>query len=115
MIKLFEKPSVMDWSLLVTTLSFLSSAMNTMNLRFGMMTLTILDMAALFGLSPHQSVKVNFVLTAPKAEESFKAAWPVVAKLVARKVKNMHNYSSFYNLFGVVEEVGAENDSQAPI
>jgi hypothetical protein len=52
LIKLFERPIVMDWSLLAVAFSFWSSMTNTMNLRFGMMTPTVLDMAALFGLSP---------------------------------------------------------------
>ncbi|CAL9025562.1 unnamed protein product [Prunus brigantina] len=52
LIKLYDRSIVMDRSLLAAALSFWSSATNTMNLRFGMMTPTVLDMAALFGLSP---------------------------------------------------------------
>ncbi|CAL9011522.1 unnamed protein product [Prunus brigantina] len=70
----------MDRSLLSAALCFWSSATNTMNLRFGMMTPTVLDMAALFGLSP-LGVEVNAALVAPEAAGSFKAAWPTVAKL----------------------------------
>ncbi|BFG35237.1 hypothetical protein CerSpe_215110 [Prunus speciosa] len=50
---------------------------NTMNLRFGMMTPTVLDMAALFGLSP-LGVEVNAALVAPEVEGSFKATWPTL-------------------------------------
>ncbi|BFG35179.1 hypothetical protein CerSpe_214530 [Prunus speciosa] len=71
-----------------------------MNLRFGMMTPTVLDMAALFGLSP-LGVEVNAALVAHKVEGSFKASWPTVAKLAGAKAKNMLNYSSFYSNFGV--------------
>ncbi|CAL2240303.1 unnamed protein product [Prunus armeniaca] len=81
----------MDQSLLGAALCFWSSATNTMNLRFGMMTPTVLDMATLFGLSP-LSVEVNATLVAPEAEGSFKAAWPMVAKLAR---------SNFYSNFGV--------------
>ncbi|CAL8992843.1 unnamed protein product [Prunus brigantina] len=52
LIKLFDRSLVVDRSLLAAALCFWSSATNTMNLRFGMMTPTVLDMAALFGLSP---------------------------------------------------------------
>ncbi|CAL2259841.1 unnamed protein product [Prunus armeniaca] len=99
LIKLFDRPLVMDRSLLAAALCFWSSATNTMNLRFGMMTPTVLDMAALFGLSP-LGVEVNAALVAPEAEGSFKAAWPTVAKLAGSKAKNMLNYSSFYSNFG---------------
>ncbi|CAL9000569.1 unnamed protein product [Prunus brigantina] len=51
-----------------------------MNLRFGMMTPTVLDMAALFGLSP-LGMEVNAALVAPEDEGSFKAAWPTFAHL----------------------------------
>ncbi|BFG37695.1 hypothetical protein CerSpe_239690 [Prunus speciosa] len=112
LIKLFDRPIVMDRSLLAAALSFWSSATNTMNLRFGMMTPTILDMAALFGLSPI-GVEVNAALTAPEAEGSFKAAWPMVAKLARSKVKNILNYSSFYNNFDV--EDSADDDSIDPL
>ncbi|PQP95539.1 uncharacterized protein Pyn_25010 [Prunus yedoensis var. nudiflora] len=81
-----------------------------MNLRFGMMTPTVLDMAALFGLSP-LGVEVNAALVAPEAEGSFKAAWRTIAKLAG--AKNMLNYSSFYNNFGV--EDSADDDSIAPL
>ncbi|CAL9019042.1 unnamed protein product [Prunus brigantina] len=83
-----------------------------MNLRFGMMTPTVLDMAALFGLSP-LGVEVNAALVAPEAEGSFKAAWPMVAKLAGSKAKNMLNYSSFYGNFGM--EDNADDDSIAPL
>ncbi|BFG35175.1 hypothetical protein CerSpe_214490 [Prunus speciosa] len=102
----------MDRSLLAAALSFWCLAMNTMNLRFGMMTPTVLDMAALFGLSP-LGVEVNAPLIAPEAEGSFKAAWPTVVKLARAKAKNMLNYSSFYNHFGV--ENSTEDDSIAPL
>ncbi|PQQ06898.1 hypothetical protein Pyn_36665 [Prunus yedoensis var. nudiflora] len=82
-----------------------------MNLWFGMMTLTIPDMAALFDLYPI-GVEVNTALMAPKVEGSFEAAWHTVAMLVARKVKNMLIYSIFYNSFGVKDD--AENGSYAP-
>ncbi|CAL9029756.1 unnamed protein product, partial [Prunus brigantina] len=112
LIKLFDRPLVMDRSLLAAALCFWSSATNTMNLRFGMMTPTVLDMAALFGLSP-LGVEVNAALVAPEAEGSFKAAWPTVAKLAGSKAKNMLNYSSFYGNFGV--EDSADDDSIAPL
>ncbi|CAL9012338.1 unnamed protein product [Prunus brigantina] len=67
LIKLFDRPLFMDRSLLVMALCFWSSATNTMNLRFGMMTSTVLDVAALFGLSP-LGVEVNAALVAPEAE-----------------------------------------------
>ncbi|BFG29927.1 hypothetical protein CerSpe_162010 [Prunus speciosa] len=51
LIKLFDRPLVMDRSLLAPALCFWSSATNTMNFQFGMMTPTVLDMAALFGLA----------------------------------------------------------------
>ncbi|CAL2244734.1 unnamed protein product [Prunus armeniaca] len=72
----------------------------------------VLDMAALFGLSP-LGVEVNAALVAPKAEGSFKAAWLTVAKLAGSKAKNMLNYSSFYSNFGV--EDSADDDSIAPL
>ncbi|PQP92750.1 uncharacterized protein Pyn_13504 [Prunus yedoensis var. nudiflora] len=112
LIKLFDRPIAMDQSLLTMALSFWSSATNTMNLRFGMMTPTVLDMAALFGLSP-LGVEVNAALVAPEAEGSFKAAWPMVARLAGSKAKNMLNYSSFYKNFGV--EDSAEGDAVAPL
>ncbi|CAL2273623.1 unnamed protein product [Prunus armeniaca] len=112
LIKLFDRPLVMDWSLLAAALCFWSSATNTMNLRFGMMTPTVLDMAALFGLSP-LGVEVNDALIAPEAEGSFKAAWPMVAKLAWSKAKNMLNYSNFYSNFSV--EDSADDDSIAPL
>ncbi|CAL2255299.1 unnamed protein product [Prunus armeniaca] len=90
----------MDRSLLAAALCFWSSATNTMNFQFGMMTPIVLDMAALFGLSS-LGVEVNAALTAPEDEGSFKAAWPTVAKLAGSKAKNMLNYSSFYSNFGV--------------
>ncbi|CAL9024780.1 unnamed protein product, partial [Prunus brigantina] len=111
LIKLFDRPLVMDRSLLSAALCFWSSATNTMNLRFGMMTPTVLDMAALFGLSP-LGVEVNAALVAPEAAGSFKAAWPTVAKLAGGKAKNMLNYSSFYGNFGV--EDNPDDDSIAP-
>ncbi|CAL8993887.1 unnamed protein product [Prunus brigantina] len=94
LIKLFDQQIVMDQSLLAA-----SSITNTMNLRFGMMTPTVLDMAALFGLSP-LGVEVNAALVAPEAVGSFKAAWPTLTRLAGSKAKNMLNYSSFYNNFG---------------
>ena len=103
LIKLFERSIIMDRSLLATTLSFWSSATNTMNLRFGMMTPTVLDMAALFGLSPI-GIEVNAKMVALEAEGNFKAAWPTLAKLAGAKAKNMLNYSSFYNNFGMEDE-----------
>ncbi|CAL9011450.1 unnamed protein product [Prunus brigantina] len=106
LIKLFDRPLVMDRSLLAAALCFWSSATNTMNLRFGMMTPTVLDMAALFGLSP-LGVEVNAALVAPEAEGSFKAAWPTVAKLAGSKAKNMLNYSNFYGNFGMEVEHAA--------
>ncbi|CAL2230115.1 unnamed protein product [Prunus armeniaca] len=84
LIKLFDRPLVMDRLLLAAALCFWSSTTNTMNLRFGMMTPTVLDMAALFGLSP-LAVEVNATLVTPEAEGSFKAAWPTVAKLAGSK------------------------------
>ncbi|CAL8993896.1 unnamed protein product, partial [Prunus brigantina] len=102
----------MDRSLLSAALCFWSSATNTLNLRFGMMTPTVLDMAALFGLSP-LGVEVNAALVAPEAAGSFKAAWPTVAKLAGGKAKNMLNYSSFYGNFGV--EDNPDDDSIAPL
>ncbi|CAL8168171.1 unnamed protein product [Prunus armeniaca] len=77
-----------------------------------MMTPTVLDMAALFGLSL-LGVEVNAALVAPEAEGSFKAAWPTVAKLAGSKAKNMLNYSSFYSNFGV--EDSTDDDSIAPM
>ncbi|KAI5317262.1 hypothetical protein L3X38_036969 [Prunus dulcis] len=68
--------------------------------------LTIQDMAALFGLYPI-GMQVTTALTTPKAQGCFKAAWPIVARLATRKVKNMLNYSSFYNSFSVEDD--AEN------
>ncbi|CAL9005859.1 unnamed protein product [Prunus brigantina] len=112
LIKLFDRPLVMDRSLLSAALCFWSSATNTLNLRFGMMTPTVLDMAALFGLSP-LGVEVNAALVAPEAAGSFKAAWPTVAKLAGGKAKNMLNYSSFYSNFGV--EDSPDDDSIAPL
>ncbi|KAL6269642.1 hypothetical protein ACE6H2_026553 [Prunus campanulata] len=112
LIKLFDRPIVMDRSLLAAALSFWSSATNTMILWFGMMTPTVLDMAALFGLSP-LGVEVNAALVAPEAKGTFKAAWPTVAKLAGAKAKNMLNYSSFYNNFGV--EDNADDYSIAPL
>lgn len=76
-----------------------------------MMTQTIQDMAALFGLYPI-GMEVTTALTTPKAQGCFKAAWPIVARLATRKVKNMLNYSSFYNSFSVEDD--AENGSYAP-
>ncbi|CAL2230066.1 unnamed protein product [Prunus armeniaca] len=98
LIKLFDRSIVMDRSLLAAALSFWSSATNTMNLRFGMMTPTVLDTAVLFGLSP-LGVEVNAALVAPEAVGSFKAAWPTLTRLAGSKAKNMLNYSSFYNNF----------------
>ncbi|CAL8162668.1 unnamed protein product [Prunus armeniaca] len=69
-------------------------------------------MAALFGLYP-LGVEVNAALTAPEAEESFKAVWPTVTKLAGSKAKNMLNYSSFYSNFGV--EDSADDDSITPL
>ncbi|CAL9007274.1 unnamed protein product [Prunus brigantina] len=112
LIKLFDRPLAMDRSLLPATLCFWSSATNTMNLRFGMMTPTVLDMGALFGLSP-LGMEVNAALVAPEAEASFEAAWPTVAKLAGSKAKNMLNYSSFYSNFSV--EDSADDDSIAPL
>ncbi|CAL9001588.1 unnamed protein product [Prunus brigantina] len=83
-----------------------------MNLRFGMMTPTVLDMATLFGLSP-LGVEVNAALVAPEAEGSFKGACPTVAKLAGSMAKNMLNYSNFYSNFGV--EDSADDDSIAPL
>ncbi|XP_021833175.1 uncharacterized protein LOC110772988 [Prunus avium] len=112
LIKLFDQPLIMDRSLLVATLCFWSSATNTMNFRFGMMTPTVLDMAALFGLSP-LGVEVNAALVAPEVEGSFKAAWPTLTRVAGSKAKNMLNYSSFYGNFGV--EDNAEYDAIAPL
>ncbi|CAL8089354.1 unnamed protein product [Prunus armeniaca] len=112
LIKLFDRPLIMDRSLLAAALCSWSSATNTMNLRFGMMTLTVLDMAALFGLSP-LGMEVNAALVAPEAEGSFKASWPTVSKLAGSKAKNMLNYSRFYSNFGV--EDSADDDSIAPL
>ncbi|CAL8152871.1 unnamed protein product [Prunus armeniaca] len=112
LIKLFDRLLVLNRSLLAAALCFWSLATNTMNLRFGMMTPTVLDMAALFGLSP-LGVEVNSALVSPEAEGSFKAAWPTVAKLAGSKAKNMLNYSSFYSNFGV--EDSANDDSIAPL
>ncbi|PQP98279.1 uncharacterized protein Pyn_26110 [Prunus yedoensis var. nudiflora] len=112
LIKLFDRPLVIDRSLLAATLCFWSSATNTMNFRFGMMTPTVLDMAALFGLSP-LGVEVNAALVAPEAERSFKATWPTLTRLAGNKAKNMLNYSSFYSNFGV--EDSAEDDAIAPL
>ncbi|CAL2277908.1 unnamed protein product [Prunus armeniaca] len=89
----------MDQSLLAATLSFWSSSTYTMNLRFDMMTPTVLDMAALFGLSP-LGMEVNAALVAPEAVGSFNAAWPTLTRLAGSKAKNKLNYSSFYNNFG---------------
>ncbi|CAL2259369.1 unnamed protein product [Prunus armeniaca] len=100
LIKLFDRPIVTDRSLLATTLSFWSSTTNTMNLRFDIMTPIVLDMAALFGLSP-LGVEVNVALVAPEAVGSFKAAWPTLTRLAGSKAKNMLNYSSLYNNFGI--------------
>ncbi|CAL8089399.1 unnamed protein product [Prunus armeniaca] len=111
LIKLFDRSIVMDRSLLAAALNFWSSATNTMNLRFGMMTPTVLDTAVPFGLSP-LGVEVNAVLVAPEVVGSFKAAWPTLTRLVGSKAKNMLNYSSFYNNFGV--EDSAEDDAIAP-
>ncbi|CAL9024779.1 unnamed protein product [Prunus brigantina] len=112
LIKLFESPIVMDQSLLVATcLRLWSSATNTMNLRFSMMTPIVQDMAALFGFNPI-GVEVNTALTTPKTQGSFKAAWPTMVRLAARKVKNMLNYSNFYNSFCVEDD--AKNGSYAP-
>ncbi|CAL9001599.1 unnamed protein product [Prunus brigantina] len=77
-----------------------------------MMTPTVLDMAALFGLSP-LGVEVNTALIAPEAVGSFKAAWPTVAKLAGGKAKNMLNYSSFYGNFSV--EDNPDDDTIAPL
>ncbi|CAL8163151.1 unnamed protein product [Prunus armeniaca] len=112
LIKLFDRPLVMDRSLLAAALCFWSLATNTMNLWFGMMTPIVLDMAALFGLS-HFGVEVNAALVAPEDEGSFKATWPTVAELAGSKVKNMLNYSSFYSNFGVENSV--DDDSIAPL
>ncbi|CAL2239695.1 unnamed protein product [Prunus armeniaca] len=76
------------------------------------MTPTVLDMAALFDLSP-LGVEVNATLVALEAEGSFKAAWPTVAKLAGSRAKNMLNYSSFYSNFSV--EDSADDDSIAPL
>ncbi|CAL9007283.1 unnamed protein product [Prunus brigantina] len=75
LIKLFDRPLVMDRSLLAAALCFWSSATNTLNLRFGMMTPTVLDMAALFGLSP-LGVEVNATLVAPEASRPPGPRWP---------------------------------------
>ncbi|PQQ12204.1 uncharacterized protein Pyn_00245 [Prunus yedoensis var. nudiflora] len=112
LIKLFDRPLVMDRSLLAAALCFWSSATNTMNFRFGMMTPTMLDMAALFGLSP-LGVEVNAALIAPEVEGSFKATWPTLARVAGSKAKNMLNYSSFYSNFGV--EDSAEDDAINPL
>ncbi|PQQ05219.1 uncharacterized protein Pyn_08971 [Prunus yedoensis var. nudiflora] len=112
LIKLFDRSLVMDRSLLAAALCFWSSATNTMNFRFGMMTPTVLDMAALFGLSP-LGVEVNAALVAPEVEGSFKATWPNLTRVAGSKAKNMLNYSSFYNNFGV--EDSAEDDAIAPL
>ncbi|PQQ00289.1 uncharacterized protein Pyn_32351 [Prunus yedoensis var. nudiflora] len=80
LIKLFARPLIMDRSLLAATLCFWSSATNTMNFRFGMMTLTVLDMAALFGLSP-LGVEVNAALVAPEAEGKDSAEDDAIAPL----------------------------------
>ncbi|PQQ15825.1 uncharacterized protein Pyn_19008 [Prunus yedoensis var. nudiflora] len=69
-------------------------------------------MAALFGLSP-LGMEVNAALIAPEDKGSFKAAWPMVAKLAGSKAKNMLNYSSFYSNFGVEDSI--EDDSIAPL
>ncbi|PQP91939.1 uncharacterized protein Pyn_34074 [Prunus yedoensis var. nudiflora] len=111
LIKLFEHPLVMDQSLLAAALCCWSSATNTMNFRFGMMTPTVLDMAALFGLSP-LGVEVNTALVAPEAEGSFKTMWPTLTRVSGNKAKNMLNYSSFYSNFGV--EDSTEDDAIAP-
>ncbi|PQM40286.1 uncharacterized protein Pyn_06103 [Prunus yedoensis var. nudiflora] len=111
-IKLFDRLLVMDRSLLAAALCFWSSATNTMNFRFGMMTPTVLDMAALFGLSP-LGVEVNAALVAPEAEGSFKAAWPTLMRLAGSKAKNMLNYSSLCSNFGVEDSV--EDDAIAPL
>ncbi|PQP91945.1 uncharacterized protein Pyn_34080 [Prunus yedoensis var. nudiflora] len=100
----------MDRSLLAATLCFWSSAINTMNFRFGMMTPTVLDMAALFGLSP-LDVEVNAALVALEVEGSFKAAWPTLTRLTGNKAKNMLNYSSFYSNFGVEDTPKKHNTS----
>ncbi|PQP94673.1 uncharacterized protein Pyn_03846 [Prunus yedoensis var. nudiflora] len=112
LIKLFDQPLVMDRSLLAAALCFWSSATTTMNFRFGMMTPTVLDMAALFGLSP-LGVEVNAALVAPEVEGSFKTMWPALTRLAGNKAKNMLNYSSFYSNFGV--EDSAEDDAIAPL
>ncbi|PQQ06963.1 uncharacterized protein Pyn_27930 [Prunus yedoensis var. nudiflora] len=111
LIKLFEQPLVMDRSLLAAALCFWSSATNTMNFRFGMMTPTVLDMAALFGLSP-LGVEVNAALVAPEAAGSFKTMWPTLTRVSGNKAKNMLNYSSFYSNFGV--EDSPEDDAVTP-
>ncbi|CAL8175389.1 unnamed protein product [Prunus armeniaca] len=100
LIKLFDRSIVMDQSLLAAALSFWSTSTNTMNLRFDMMTSTVLDMAAVFGLSP-LGVEVNAALVASEAVGSFKATWPTLTRLVGSKAKNKLNYSSFCNNFGV--------------
>ncbi|PQM38295.1 hypothetical protein Pyn_09851 [Prunus yedoensis var. nudiflora] len=58
-------------------------------------------------------MEVNAALISLEAEGSFKAAWPTVAKLAGSKAKNMLNYSSFYNNFGM--EDSTDNDSIAPL
>ncbi|PQQ20795.1 uncharacterized protein Pyn_10466 [Prunus yedoensis var. nudiflora] len=83
-----------------------------MNFQFDMMTPTILDMAALFGLSP-LGVEVNAALVAPEVEGSFKTMWPALTRLAENKAKNMLNYSSFYSNFGVRDS--AEDDVIAPL
>ncbi|XP_021812765.1 uncharacterized protein LOC110755792 [Prunus avium] len=109
LIKLFDRPLVMDRSLLAATLCFWSSATNTMNFWFGMMTPTVLDMAALFGLSP-LGVEVNAALVAPEAEGSFKATWPILTRVAGSKAKNMLNYSSFYSNFGVDDAIAPHGE-----
>ncbi|CAL9018319.1 unnamed protein product, partial [Prunus brigantina] len=53
LIKLFDRPLVMDRSLLVAALCFWASATNNMNLRFGMMTPLWLLLRPMGALRPH--------------------------------------------------------------
>ncbi|PQM40059.1 uncharacterized protein Pyn_07211 [Prunus yedoensis var. nudiflora] len=111
LIKLFDRPFIMDRSLLAAALCFWSSATNTMNFRFGMMMPTVLGMAALFSLLP-LGVEVNAALVALDVEGSFKATWPALTRVAGSKAKNMLNYSSFYSNFGV--EDSTKDDAIAP-
>lgn len=117
-IKMAEQEIHMDQPLLAAALCFWSSATNTLNLPLGPMTITLLDMAVIFGFRPGGLVicassqfPSDFRSSLrPKTHKSNKKSKDEAKKTQAEadaETKRLLNYKTFYTTHAVDEPVEA--------